>query len=71
MKSLMRQNKGDLKGLTNSFRRARDSFRWADDLHSALDLQFNSLKLRITPRNHWQMINKLISCQSQQILKCC
>jgi len=36
MKSFMRQTKGGLKKLINSFGVARDSFRRADDLFSAL-----------------------------------
>jgi len=45
MKSFMRQTKGGLKELINSFGVARDSFRRADDLLSALNSQFNGLKL--------------------------
>jgi len=44
MKSFMRQTKGGLKELINSFGVARDSFRRSDDL-SALYSQFNGLKL--------------------------
>jgi len=41
----MRQTKGGLKELINSFGIARDSFRRVDDLLSALNSQFNGLKL--------------------------
>jgi len=45
MKSFMRQTKGGLKELINCFGIARDSFRRADDLLSALNSQSNGLKL--------------------------
>jgi len=45
MKSFMSQTKGGLKELINSFGVARDSFHRADDLLSALNSQFNGLKL--------------------------
>jgi len=57
IRSFMRQTKGGLKGEINSLGIARDSFRRAGELLSALDSQFNSLKLldqsqkRKTPRN--------------------
>jgi len=41
----MRQSKGRLKGVINSFSLNRDSFRRADELLSALDSQFYSLKI--------------------------
>jgi len=47
MKSFKRQTKGGLKELINSFAVARDSFRRADDLLSALNSQFNVLKLLV------------------------
>jgi len=86
MKSFMRQTKGGLKELINSFGIARDCFRRADDILCALNSQFNGLKLLdkspkikkaagcLRPRHHGQMINRtpqLISCQSQQIRICC
>jgi len=46
MKSFMRQTKGGLKEVINSFGVARDSFRRSDDLLSALSSQFNGLKLK-------------------------
>jgi len=45
MKSFMRQTKGGLKELINSFGVTRDSFRQADDLLSSLNSQFYALKL--------------------------
>jgi len=45
MKSFMRQTKDCLKEVINSFGVARDSFRRADDLLSALNSQFNGLRL--------------------------
>jgi len=45
MKSFMRQTKGGLKELINSFGVARDNFRRADDLLSAPNSQFNGLTL--------------------------
>jgi len=42
IRSFMRQTKDGLKGIFNSFGIARDSFRQADELLSALDSQFNS-----------------------------
>jgi len=41
----MRPTKGGLKELINSFGVARDCFRRADDLLSALNSQFNGPKL--------------------------
>jgi len=72
MKSFMRQTKGGLKELSNSFGVAKDSFCRADDLLSALNSQFNGLKLLdespsakkplvvgcLRPRNHGLMINR-------------
>jgi len=45
MKSFMRQTKGGLQKLINSFGVAKDSFCRADDLLSALNSHFNGLKL--------------------------
>jgi len=45
MRSFMRQSKSCLRGVINSFGVARDSFRRADELLSALNSQFNGLKL--------------------------
>lgn len=42
---VMRQTKGGFKELINTFGVARDSYRRADDLLSALNSQLNSLKL--------------------------
>jgi len=87
MKSFMRQTKGGLKELINSFGVARDSFCRADDL-SALNSHFNGLKLldespkrkqaaggRLPkapqPRAIINRTPQLISCQSQHIRICC
>lgn len=82
----MRQTNGGLQGLINRFDVARDRFRRADDLSTALNSQSNCLKLLeestktaagggLPKENAPQpLVNRtpqLISCQSQQFLKFC
>jgi len=73
--SFMRQTKGGLKGVINSFGIATSSFRRADEFLSVLDSQFNSLKLLDeSPRRKKAMMiraSSRSSGQPQQILKCC